>query len=402
MRKAHLLLLAGLVPAVSTAALNVEPAKFGDNLQATPLLNIGIASDDNFYTEPSGAEDDSLIYTINPEIELRNGDEERNGRILVSVTQGFVDIDSDDNFTDYKLNFSGNQPIAPKLTLGAGVGTTAGHDGRGASSSTDACQVGVIVGPATACDAEPDTWRQNAGNIDLTFGAKNAPGSVKFGAKLSSKTYSNNEPRTDALEYDNSVFFVNFGWKMSGKSKAVLETSYTEYDYASTFDNTQSEVLVGVEWQALSSLNGYAKVGTQSKKFDNPASEDINDPAWKVGLTFTPSKRTTLNLDLSQGYEEGQGVADAKIVTRSALKASTLITDRVEPYISYSNEETEYDGAAVPRTDELTKTSIGVDYKMRRFAVLGLSWSGSDMSSNAGALLEYDRSVIAFNAKLSL
>lgn len=401
MKKACLLLLVGLMPAFSAGALAPEPAKIhGDFFEITPALKIGVLSDDNFYTEPSGAEDSSVLTTISPSVLLRHGKGEDNSQLAAAITGGFASEDSNDNFTDYKARFSTNNALMGNLALGFGLGVEQGHDARGSITATDACQVGIIVPPAIACDAEPDVWRDAGANLDLTFGRKASKGSLKLGARSTVRRFDNNAPRTLGLEYDLTGLTVKFGWKISGKTAAIFETNYSDYDYLTGFDNTAAEYLAGVEWAATGKFRGYAKAGLQEKKFSNPASDDISDSAWRVGLYWSPSKLNSLNLELARNYEESAGIGTAKIVTRSSLRAAHLLTERIEPYVRAVIENTDYQDAA--RTDDRDEFALGVDYKIRRFAVLGLSWTTASMSSDAGPQLEYDRNQIALTANFSL
>ncbi len=402
MKREHiLLLLATLIPAMAAGALAPEPAKVpGTDLEITPTLNVGVSEDDNFYTEPSGAEDSATLLVLNPAVRIRSGDEDDNNQLDASVTGGFVSASSDDDYTDYLLRLSNKSPLLGNLALGINVGVTQAHHARGSNSATDACQVGVIVPPATACDGEVDVYRDTGGQMMFTFGQKESKGRVVLGVNGSARRFANNGPRTDALEYDLIGAMLKFGWKLSGKTSAILEGNYAKYDYQSTFDNTAMEYLLGVEWAATGSLTGSAKAGLQEKTFTNPASKDINDPAWRVGLTWAPDKINTVVLGLSRNYEESSGIGTAKVVTLSSVRASHLLSDRVEPYVSYLSESSDYSG--ISRTDDRSELGIGVDYKIRRYAVLGLSWTGSSMSSNAGPLLDYDRNVIALTAQLSL
>src|SRR5690606_23594226 len=102
MRKISLLLVATVAPVIAQAALAPEPAVIRTDIHdIVPTLNLGVAQDSNYYSEPAGGENETLILTVSPGVVVRVGDEEEYGEIKAQVTGGFVTDNSDDNFVDY-------------------------------------------------------------------------------------------------------------------------------------------------------------------------------------------------------------------------------------------------------------------------------------------------------------
>lgn len=402
MKIAPLLLLTGMVPAIALGALRPEPAVIPDQAaDVAPVLNIGIAHDSNLYTEPSGLQDESLIFTINPAVMARSGDDEEYDQLSASVTRGLVAEESDDNFTDYRFGYDGRYAPLGNFSVVPGFAISQGHDPRG-SGSTDTCQVGTVVLPAVACDDEPDVYRDISGRLAGTLGVEESRGRITAGISGSSRRYSNNEPRTDFLDYNQSGAQLKFAWRITGKTDAVLEANYSRYNYleGDVADSNGLEYLAGVEWDMTAKTTGYAKFGVQEKDFKDPTRDDLDDSAWRAGLRWVPTEGDMVNLEASRNYQESNGIGTAKVVTGYSARASHLMFDRIEPYVRFEQTNIEYEG--VNRSDDVNDFGVGVDYKFRRYAVFGFAWSRTEATSDAGAALEYDRDIFALTANLSL
>lgn len=399
MRKISLLLVATVAPVLANAALAPEPAAIRTDLHdIVPTLNLGVAQDSNFYGEPAGGENETLVFTVAPGLVVRVGDDEEFGELKAQVTGGFVTDNSDDNFLDYKFGVNGRSMLKANLALSGGMGMSQGHDPRG-SGNTRGCRVD---GGLPVCDAEPDTYREASANGALALGLSDSPGRLVLSGDLTRRNYTNNEARTDFLDYDKAGLNAKFLWKVGGRTDATAEVNLSRYDYTAgnSADNTGLEYLLGVEWDVSGKTTGYAKAGIQEKNFKDATREDLSDPSYKVGVKWTPSQRNLLDLSLAQSYSESDVPgANAKKTETVSARFSHMVTERVEPWVSVAQATTTYEGAT--REDEANDLGFGIDYKFRRWAVFGLSYRTHEDDSTVNSL-DYDRDVIALNAILTL
>jgi hypothetical protein len=412
MNKAHALLIAGLLPVTALGALKPEPAvapleMFGASIDLKPGLEIGYASDSNYFTEPAGREDSTDLYTISPSLSARVGDDNEFTELLLSATGGWSSFDDADDYTDYRAAYAGKYAPAGNLQLTAMVGTSQSHDERG-SGDSDRCTNNAPIPPSmTACPAEPNISQDVNANLSVMLGSSESRGRVTLGMDAMGRRYTNNDLVTDTLEYDTLGGSFKFAWEIGGKTDAVFETRLTDYEYlagGTAGDSTDMEYLVGVEWDVTGKTTGYAKAGVQEKDFADPVRDDLSDPAGRLGVTWMPSEQGVINLELAKSIKESTvGGTTAKDVTVWNINAQHLINERVEPFVALSFETTEYQGALVPRTDESTSIELGVDYKFRRWVVLGLSWNRMEDSSDfGGGLLDFERDVTALSIDLTL
>lgn len=403
MKKSFLALLAAaLMPTLAQAALAPEPAviNFDGNIELTPSLGVGVMADDNFYSEPEGGEDSTGLFVVRPAVIMRRGDDERFGKVTATAEAGVVSEESDDNYTDFDLAMSGRQPLAANAGIEGSFGYRYDHDARG-SGNTQGCRVG---GGTPQCDAEPDLFSETYFRVNGMLGVADSRGQLSLGADLSQLTYLNNEQRTQFLDYDRQAVHIKFDWRIGGGGTALtLDANIDRYDYVigDDSDNIGTELLGGVRWDVTGKTTGYAKAGLLEKDFEGAGREDLSNTSWYVGIDWSPSELNMLKLSGSQRYEESDVfLADAELVNAYSLQFTHLVTDRVEPFVRLTKEITEYQG--INREDEVDTISLGVDYKFRRWAVLGASWNTREETSNVGAgLLDYNRDVFALSANMT-
>lgn len=395
MRPARFLLLFGVVlPAVSLAALAPEPtAIMSDGLKITPTLNVNIASDDNFYNEDAGAEDDSMVYTVTPAVVLHRGDEEEYGKIEASAKVGVADVDSDDDYLDLNLMIAGRDMAARKTSVEGAFGYRRGHDARG-TGNTRGCM--------PSCDEEPDLYNQIYARVSSQHGLEDSRGRLNGLLLVTNQNYSNNTPRTDFYDYTRYSGEFKFSWAVGGRTSAVFEINPEQYAYTENSDADSFGVtyLAGVEWDVTGKTTGYAKGGMQSKDFSSNTREDLDESTWRLGVNWTPTAHSLLNLEYMQSFKESDAVgADAIKVDGYSARFSFQPLDRVEPWLSYTSSTSEYQG--IIREDETSTAAAGIDYKFRRWVVFGLSWSSTEATSDVPGL-DYDRGIIALNANMTL
>lgn len=422
MKKAPLLLVVGLMPVASLAALTPEPAvaplEIGSmSVDLKPGLKIGIGNDSNVYTEVAARADSSLVYSLAPSLSMRVGDDLQFSEVLLAATGGWVDYDDADNYTDYSAAFVSKIAPAGNFEVNTRIGTAQGHDERG-SGNSDRCTNGVIPLAGTLCPAEPNVFQDVTGNLSMMFGNSETRGRFTLGVDAMGRRYTNNggnavasatvAPQTDALEYDNLGFNMKLAVRAGGATSAVIEARTTDSDYlagVTAVDSVEDEILGGVEWDVTGKTTGYLKGGISRKDFAAAGVGDLEEPAWRAGATWMPTERSLVNLEMGRRFRESTVAGTVvKDVTTWGFNAMHRINDRVEPYVRVSRDFTEYPG--IQREDDSLRVTGGVDYKFRRWVVLGLSWAHSGETVESAPLIggnsDYARDVIMLTADMTL
>ncbi|MCL4853720.1 MAG: outer membrane beta-barrel protein, partial [Bryobacteraceae bacterium] len=336
----------------------------------------------------------------------RQGDDEEFTQFGLSLGAGMHSGASDDNYVDYSLGYLGNYMMAGNVALSPRLGYEQAHETRGSGGSKD-CLVdpspSAPTGPGGTvvfCPSEPDIYTNALAGLSLTLGNKESRGRLTAGLSRDVRRFDDNPGR----EYDLNTGTLKLAWRVGGKTDAVVEVNATDYDYISApSDNKGTEVLAGVEWDITGKTTGYAKAGRQEKNFSAANKKDIDDTAWRIGVDFLPTDQSALNLQYDRRIDESEdpGVGDAKEVTILSGRFSFKPNERLEPYLALSSTQEVYQGGT-GREDDLRTIGLGVDYKFRRFAVLGASWTTTDQQSDAGTAFEYERGVFALTANLSM
>lgn len=410
MKRKPFLLLAGLLPATAMAALAPEPAvapveMFGTSVYLTPGLKVDVSQNSNIYTEPAPLEDASSAFTVNPYLTARIGDDEEFSELQASVSGGMVSEDSADNFTDYLFSYDGNYMLAGNAQLSATLRTRQEHEDRGTGNS-ERCSNNLPLPPfLVACPGGPDVYQDVDGSVAVTLGSQESRGRLTFGLDALGRRYTSNGATTAGLEYDKQGALLKFAWAVTGKTKAVVEMTQAKYEYlmgALALDSTDREYLVGAEWDVTGKTSGYALAGVQEKDFSAAIRKDLSEPAWRVGVNWLPDQRSLVNLELASRLDESSVAGTtAKESTSWKLRAMRQVNDRVEPYVKLSFTNTDYKGIA--RSDDAKEFGIGVDYKFRRWVVLGASWTrAEEEASVAAAGVDFERDVFALTADMTL
>lgn len=401
MKTARLVFLAAAFsPVVSLAALapEVEPVMM-DDVAISSDLKVGASYDDNYYTEPAGAQNSTMLYTVAPGVTLLRGDDDSFGKLVASAVGGIVSENSHDNFVDADLALSGRNLVSDKSALEGAFGFHHGHDERG-RGNTEGCSVD---GSTSTCDTEPDIYNLSYLKFGGQYGLGDSRGQLTGAVTGTRKNYTNNEPRTLTQDYYKLGLDGGFAWKVGGRTQAVIDLGYGNYNYdIGSGDSQELNALAGVAWDIAGKTSGHAKAGMGNKNFAAPGRKDLSNILYNVGLDWTPTEYSGLNLEFVQTFQESDVVGvDAILADRWSARYFLQFADRLEPWVRYTYMDEVYKGST--REDETTTLDVGVDYKFRPRIVFGLLWTTVTQSSTAGGgIYDYDRNVISLNGHLAL
>lgn len=394
------LMAAAFLPVVSWAGLTLdaEPHMM-DGVAISSDLNLGVGYDDNYYTEPSGAENSTMLYTVAPGVVVQRGDDENYGKVVASAVGGIVSEESNDNFVDADIKLSGRNLLSRKSAIEGIFGFHHGHDERG-RENTEGCSVD---GVSSTCDEDPDLFNTYYLKMVGQYGLGESRGRLTGAVTGTRQDYTNNEPRTDFQDYNKLGLDGDFAWRVGGRTDVVIDISYGDYNYdeGNGADSKEISALAGVSWDATGKTTGHAKAGYGKKSFAAAGREDLSDSLYSVGVGWTPTEYSGLNLEFVRTFEESDVVgADAILTDKWSARYFIRFAERLEPWIGYAYMNEAYQGST--REDETKTLDVGVDYKFRPRAVFGLVLTNIAESSNAGAgIYDYDRNVIMLNARLA-
>ena len=372
-------------------------------IKITPTVELEQGYDDNVDQAPSDEAQGRWVTRLKPEVEAKG--QHQGNRYSLSYRPQLANFDSESdrvrhvleaevearinrrNRIDGRLNVSRDQ-AAPNETNRA-VGETEGNVNDRASFS-----------------------------MTYTLGAEDAAGELTVDVEQTRNRFANNRgvegSNKQAEEYDGSRLGVGFAWRVSPRTRLLAEADYEAYDYTwseSSLDNQSLTGRVGVSWSVSGKTDGAIRIGRQRKRFDDPAKSGTSVKSWDARLTWRPRDSLSLRLTTGNRLAEGsQSAADAvreKATedTRAAIRFSYDWNSRVSGTLGYRWLRKDYlagSGTNRGRVDETRTVSLGADYALRRWVLLGVNASFATKDSSLGRLASYDQNTLFFTATVGL
>jgi hypothetical protein len=363
------LTVVGLCGIYAGSAVAIEPASISAGaIDIIPQLSVQLIHNDNIFSTETN-EKDSLITVINPSVQFIAEKENDAYRVTADVKHGIYDSSSADNYTDKSLTAEAIMELNSRNRLNVTAAVAKLHEDRGSNNATTG--------------DKPSRYTDKSIAATYLFGAESAQGNVELAASYLDHQYDNFTNLNAGRDRDNTRLGATFYYRVAPKTRALFEVRHEDIDYdlsTSTLDNTEKKYLVGVTWDATAKTSGTAKVGYSEKDYDSAAREDQDGASWEIGVRWEPKTYSAFDLVASQEYEEASGNEDAIDTENLTLSWShswskmtstqAMIGHMVEDYSGLSREDT---------TDSLM---LGVNYELRRWLALNLSYTYSDTDSD--------------------
>ncbi|ASL29058.1 outer membrane beta-barrel protein [Azotobacter chroococcum] len=387
-------LTAALSATACANAWAVEPQsiKLADGVQFTPTLQVSERYDDNFRAVEDHKES-SWITRLTPTFAL--GAEGHKGRYEVKYSSESEIIHSsrnDDN-TDHHLTAEAalQFDVRNRLQLNAGYHRVEQVD----SDNSDNLE---------KLNNENDKFSTINASALYSFGAQGARGQIDMGAKHEKLRYHNRNHINDDLEHESTTLNAIFYYRVAPKTRALLETRYTDYNYVSNdMRNSKNYALLGgLTWKATAKTSGTVKIGSEKKRFEESGVDNMSNSMLEVGIDWKPRTYSTFSFTtrqaIDESYESGIGA--------SAVKSTSISFDwehkwgaRLSTKTSYARSERKYQD--YERDDDLDAFGVDLTYKLRRWLDVGISYRyATNDSSREGE--GYDRNIYVFNITASL
>ena len=303
----------------------------------------------------------------------------------------FADV-SDENYDDHAFIATGDLSFSRRLRGFFDSGLTFGHDERGDTTAR-------LIGSRT-----PDRWRRYHIGGDLVFGRASAsvlPTQGEIGVSFEQSGTRNLNNNQSARDYHQQAIGLNGRYNVGPKLALVVDTGliFTDYnDPATTLDARETDLLVGVAWQATAKTSGEVKFGTLRKDFYDPRQDDISGGNWDVEIQWQPKTFSAVTVYASRFTEEaGQGGGSA-VTDTAGIRWRHGFTNRLELNAGLDYSESDF---VIGRDDEQIDLNASLSYQVNRWAHLsgGFEYASRDSDN---PLADFDNSIvfIELNTKL--
>lgn len=372
-------------------------------VKITPTIELEQGYDDNVDQAPSGDTQSSWVTRLKPKVEA-SGQHQGNTYSL-SYRPQLKSFDSENDRVRHTLNAQAEIRLNRRNQIKGRV--NASRD-QAAPNETNRA-----VG-----ETEGNINKRGSFLATYTLGAENAAGELTVDVGQTWNRFANNRgvegSNKQSEEYDSTRLGVGFAWRISPRTRLLAEADHEAYDYTwsqSTLDNQSLTGRLGVSWEATGKTDGVIRLGRQTKRFDDPGKSSTSAQSWDARLTWRPLDHVSWRLTTGNRLAEGsQSAADAvreKATedTRAGLSLSYDWNSRVSSNLGYRWLRKDYlasSGANQGRVDETETVSVGVDYTLRRWVLLGVNAAFAEKDSSLGRSASYDQNTLFFTATVGL
>jgi hypothetical protein len=364
-------------------ATDPQSMKITDGISFTPELEVSQRYDDNFRQVNTG-KDSSWITRISPTFAFGAQTEKVAYKISYKADSDiFLDSPKDNN-TDHYLDANArfNFDSRNRLKLDGGyekVEETATMDQR----------------------IENDKYTVSHAGGTYTYGANTARGQIELGGDYAQLRFQNGQGLNDDKERDTTAVVSTFYYRLSPRTRALVEGRYTDYNYVSNtrLNSDKVALLGGAEWDATAKTSGSIKIGAERKNFDTSGVKSASGSLWEVGAKWKPRTYSTFDIKTRQALIEGDDGASSIKETTGSLQWEHYWKPRFSTQIGYERAQDDYQD--INRTDKINSYGAGFKYKMRRWMDVSLSYRHVKNDSTDD-YWSYDRNIYMLSFAFSL
>lgn len=353
-------------------ALDPMPIRFENGLSLTPTVSAGSRYDDNFRAYERNR-DSSWITSIRPDLLLEaEGDKVRHS-LRYALDHEIFHSSSGDTNTDHFVNAASDFQFDVRNRLGLRLDYS-----RMENTATDQQK------------QENDRPRQLTLGAAYTYGAAGASGQVRLNARQERIRYDN-RGRTSAgarinadLERDSRTLGAAFLYRVLADTYGVIELRHTDHDYVSNRlrDGSKLDMLLGAEWAITAKTSGSVRFGRESRRFDASGISKRTGTTWDGAVTWSPRTYSVFNLGARQAIDEGSDGASGIRSQSWTVGWRHTWSDFVYSTISYEHAKRNYLGADSARRDKRDDYRLGLNYSVRRWLDVGVSYANTRNDSN--------------------
>lgn len=383
---------------VSPLASAVEPNPIqAGAFDLIPTIKVDTSQDDNIFRTDTN-ETDSNITVIAPRLQGIATSNANQFNFDLEAIKGIYSATDEDDYDDWRGAVGAHVEMTSRNILEFDYSHDATHEIRGLGFS----EGGNL--PPTPDEYDLDQW-----NASYQFGSNDSFGRLRFSIGNNDKEYTNNRLTTAVRDVETDLSGAELFINLSPRTAILFEYRKREVDYQTdlppvigspdTLDSDETYGFVGIEWEATASTTGSIRIGTGEKDFVDPDRQDLDDPSYELGLTWSPLTYSTFTFSASRLFDETTGQGNSIDRTSYFGSWNHEWTSRLSTNVSASLSTEEYAGSL--RDDDLSYYSFGLTYSVARWLDVRVEM-GLDNRDSGVSNFNYDRTVYAVGFDASL
>lgn len=341
-----------------------------------PRVNTSLAYDTNVYAEPDNENSDVLLI-VRPEVDVRSQWSRHSLSASAFAEGGFYSDETDANWLDFGLGLAGVVDISSAQALRLDVSAARLHEDAG--------------DPDAVGSSDVTKYLALTGNIAYRYQFNRFFVQPSVGA---SRSDFEDVPGFNNDDRDHNLYQLALrgGVAVSPAIRVFGEGFWRRSDYDQTPDDAGVDresktygVRVGTELEFSRLLTGDAAIGVARNKPDDSALDDTTGFNAVVGLTWTPTPLTTVDLNALADMQETTVTFKGETAsTRFRKQIGVNVTHAVRQNVSVSGRAfyIRDDFQGTDRSDDVYGLGLGVNYTVNRWLVLGTSWDFQKRSSD--------------------
>lgn len=339
-----------------------------------PALTLGGSYDDNVRGTIDNT-NSSLVGYIAPGVRLDSDWGRHSLSFDVDGTLRLVQDADDQSTTDARLRLDGTYEIGSRSALSASFGQSWESELRSAQTAS--------FGESAL---EPVTYSQS----QFRFGASREMNRMRLAADFAASIYDfDNATLIDAdgndigrvaqdfRDRDENSIALTGEYAFASSSAIFAELQWDDIEYTSTEDGVQSlsgtsfTRSLGVDFDLTRATRGRAKVGYQTRQFDNPVAgidprEDINTVSAAADIEWFVTPIITAEFGVARRIGETElATASANLATSAYARVDYEL--RRNLVLSASVDQSSEEFEASNREDDVFEYSVGGVYRVNRF-----------------------------------
>lgn len=359
--------------AMLTAPVDTRAAaiKTESGVYVYPTVATSVGYNDNLQTTNVNKTSSGFVHFA-PQVvaELKNNGDRYTALASVNATK--YNSSSDDDHVSSNFELAGDNYFSSRARAGWSVGRASGIDPRG---STD-----------RAASSQPDRWHVTSAKGRLVYGAPEATGRVELDFGTQVKAYDNNRDTTAVADLTLNSVAGRAYYRLGTRTSVLAEIRNARANYASslaTDSNTERHYLVGVTWEATAATKGVIKLGRMTKNFDLAGKNGYSGGSLEAAIQWQPVSYSAFDITATRSTADSTGFGNYSLNTGVDLSWTHKWNQSVSSRVAVGTLTTDFGGTN--RTDKASKVALSVDYSLRRWLNIGVSFDRTDNSSNDAA-----------------
>ncbi|WP_432463939.1 outer membrane beta-barrel protein [Agarivorans sp. QJM3NY_33] len=371
---------------VVNAKLAPQPYMTESGLALVPMLGLGYKYDDNI-TLAEKDSSSSNILVLDAALKVLAERDLASYELGYKISAAEYFESHVDDYLDHQLAAKAELELALRHRLKLAYRFAHQHEQRGRGLSQG---LGSDI-------QELIYFQSNKLQSVYSYGAPQAYGRVDLQLSWETKQYQNLESLTQYRNWRQLSYGATFFYRVSNATELLLEAKQLARRYRlnasdqASRNNDDSFIYAGAEWDISGKSSGSARIGYEDKGYQSAQREHFSGLSWLLSFNYLPVEYSQFNVFTSKIAKDPDQLGNYIDETIYQTSWQHYWLDRLSTELSYRDTDLAYTG--VDRDEQITLAKVAIEYELRRWLKLNVSYQREDKSSSVAGL-SYQQNVM--------